>query len=219
MTPPDCMTCGGTRRVRPHDLQEARAGRCPNPVRRAHAGGPRLSGRVCGCAYVRCSKCPRPPAAAVHGKLERPFIRSAHVHLPPKDGFPSPGADLPTYILGAPAVVLPYPEPGAFPLPVGLQNGLLRYVDEHRTPGGFLLAALEGRRWDQVVAKADALSMASLRTLQQVIFNFVTGVAWGTVAKVERWIADAETCPCRTQPIDHWEPGAGEYFPDVAGRW
>jgi len=74
-------------------------------------------------------------------------------------------------------------------VPVHLRPGLVRYIDHGVVPGGFLFALL-CNDMAKAAKKADALSLAALPYLAGWLETHAPEACWGSLAKVNRWLAD-----------------------------
>lgn len=66
-------------------------------------------------------------------------------------------------------------------------DGLIRYVEDHIEPGGFLLAVLKNDLKD-ACAKADDINQRALFNIVNWLYNWAPEVCWGSPVRVEAWI-------------------------------
>ena len=74
-----------------------------------------------------------------------------------------------------------------------LLEGLEWYLRRRTETGGFLRAVLENDFNEAVGRAHPCLTMAALRALRELIFNFFPGQAWGSPEKVAAWLAKGES--------------------------
>ncbi len=76
-------------------------------------------------------------------------------------------------------------------LPQHMREGVLKYLDQHIRPGGFLYAVLCN---DLVGAtlRADPINKTSLDDWVQWLLGHCPSYAWGSTEIVEAWIANKE---------------------------
>jgi hypothetical protein len=72
-------------------------------------------------------------------------------------------------------------------VPPHLRAGLLRYVNDHRRPGGFLLAVLENDL-SNAMGRADDESRAGLYAIVCWVYNEAPSTCWGSPEKVKAWL-------------------------------
>jgi hypothetical protein len=73
-------------------------------------------------------------------------------------------------------------------LPTHLQEGMRRYIEHHIETGSFLRAVLEND-FAHVLSRADPYCVRAIERIAQFLTTEVPPDAWGSPAKVERWIA------------------------------
>ena len=73
-------------------------------------------------------------------------------------------------------------------LPVGLQDGMQRYVEHGILPGDFLTAVLENNL-STAVFRADDNNIKLIPEIVKWIFNEIPQHSWGSPIVVEEWTA------------------------------
>lgn len=72
-------------------------------------------------------------------------------------------------------------------VPHHLRDSLLRYVNDHRRPGGFLTAVLENDL-AAAMARGDEDSRAGLYAIVCWVYNETPIACWGSPAEVKAWL-------------------------------
>ena len=73
-------------------------------------------------------------------------------------------------------------------LPVGLQDGMQRYVEHGILPGDFLTAVLENNLFT-AVSRADDTNIKLIPEIVKWIYNEIPQHSWGSPKDVEEWTA------------------------------
>lgn len=74
-------------------------------------------------------------------------------------------------------------------IPEHTKGALIRYIDEHLMPGGFLYAVLSNNLF-VAVATADSDNIVSLHEITTWIYNNAPGTCYGSEAHVKAWLAN-----------------------------
>jgi len=79
-----------------------------------------------------------------------------------------------------------HPEYRAIPIPI--MRSLYAYIEQHVTPGGFLLAVLSNDLLG-AVSRADKEALTAIRALMLFLYNEVPAGGQGSPQKVQAWLA------------------------------
>ncbi len=71
-------------------------------------------------------------------------------------------------------------------VPPHLHGGLVRYVLQGITPGGFLVAVLSNNLAESF-GRADEASRAGLFNVVSFVYNHIPDMAWGSLDRVREW--------------------------------
>ena len=73
-------------------------------------------------------------------------------------------------------------------IPNYTREGIDEYVRGHLPPGDFLRAVLENNLME-AMARADDTNRAALRAICDYVYSEIPHTCWGSLAKVEAWLA------------------------------
>lgn len=72
-------------------------------------------------------------------------------------------------------------------LPVGLRDGMRRYLEDGTRPGAFLSSCLQNN-FINAVCRADTVNRFFLREIAEFMWNEMPATAWGSNEKFENWM-------------------------------
>jgi hypothetical protein len=79
-------------------------------------------------------------------------------------------------------------------VPDNLHDGLIEYIADRRSVGGFLTALLSNDL-AQAIVRSDPITGLFIRETVLFLFNHAPSPCWGSPAAVEAWLNDPSTPP------------------------